>query len=369
MKKFAIVSYNMYCNFTNYGSALQSYALQKSINRIEGVESIVLDYCPDILKDKDVLNPLGNMWDKDAESARMIELSMPAIRLNNARFIEFYGRCYHLSGQKYSSENFNESMTNEELDGYVCGADTIFCPDEFALDDGYYANFDVMRHHSVSYAASFGDAHFTEMQLRRLPSLLNNFRALGIRENDMLPFVNNHVSVPVQRVLDPTLLLSAADYDEIIAPPKGSEKYVLLYARRYNAKMEAFADRVAQENGWKVIEISLRAVNADRHEMRYDAGVEEFLSLTKHAEMVITNSYHSMIFAIIFRRPFYIFSREQCSTKIIELLGLFGLHDRLLVAGNEPEAMNLDYDLLSMRLDEEREKSAGFLRMELEEAL
>lgn len=354
MKKFAIVSYNMYCNFTNYGSALQSYALQKAINRIEGAESVVLDYCPDILKDKDVLNPLWNIWDKDAESARMVELSMPAIRLNNARFNEFYGRYYRLSDKKYSSENFNESKTNEELDGYVCGADTIFCPDEFAMDDGYYANFDVMRHNSVSYAASFGDANFTDVQLKRLPSLLNNFCALGIRENDMLPFVKSHVSVPVQRVLDPTLLLSAADYDEVIAPAQSTEKYVLLYARRYNAKMEAFADRVAQENGWKVIEISLRAVNAERHEMRYDAGVEEFLSLTKHAEVVITNSYHSMIFAIIFRRPFYIFSREQCSTKIIELLGLFGLHDRLLVAGNEPEARDIDYDQLSICLDEER---------------
>ena len=34
MKRFGIVSYNIYCNFTNYGSALQSYALQQAANAV-----------------------------------------------------------------------------------------------------------------------------------------------------------------------------------------------------------------------------------------------------------------------------------------------------------------------------------------------
>lgn len=58
-KKYAIVSYNMYCNFTNYGSALQTYALQRVINDIcpKDIQGIVLDYCPDVLADKDILHP------------------------------------------------------------------------------------------------------------------------------------------------------------------------------------------------------------------------------------------------------------------------------------------------------------------------
>ena len=34
MKKVGIVSYNIYGNFTNYGSALQSWALSKSIEKV-----------------------------------------------------------------------------------------------------------------------------------------------------------------------------------------------------------------------------------------------------------------------------------------------------------------------------------------------
>ena len=45
-KRIGIVSYNNYCNFTNYGSALQSWALCQSITNIAGniVEPVVVDY-------------------------------------------------------------------------------------------------------------------------------------------------------------------------------------------------------------------------------------------------------------------------------------------------------------------------------------
>ena len=90
-KRIGIVSYNIYCNFTNYGSALQSWALCQSIKKIAGniVEPVLVDYCPEILADKDPLNPFANMWDKDEESRRMCELTMPAIRENYYKFDRF----------------------------------------------------------------------------------------------------------------------------------------------------------------------------------------------------------------------------------------------------------------------------------------
>ena len=107
-------------------------------------------------------------------------------------------------------------------------------------------------------------------------------------------------------------------------------------------------------------------MNADRHRMFYEAGVEEFLSLVKNAEYVITNSYHGMIFSVQFNNPFVIFSREQCNTKISELLEIFGLQDRLLVSGNEKFNELIDYEKVNNRIELERNKSQNFLRTELE---
>lgn len=364
MKRFGTISYNIYCNFTNYGSALQTWALHQAINKI-GHQPVLVDYCPDVLADKDPLNPFGSMWDKDEESKRMVELTMPAIRTNYEKFDRFYHEQFRRTSQQYTSKNFDQ-ITKEGLDGFICGSDTIFCPDEFGFDDGYYANYAAMKGNSVSYAASFGDPHFTEETYQILNDRIENFKALGIREDQMIPYLKQHTSAPVQRTIDPTLLLSAEEYEGIVGDKPEYEKYLLLYSRRYSPKMEAFAENMAKENGWKIVDISLRATNSDRgHIMRYDAGVEEFLSLVKHAEYVVTNSFHGMIFSVQFRRPFVIFSREQCDNKIEELLELFGIPNRMLVTGEE-KFNEIDYEIVHRRIEEAREKSLAFLKMELE---
>lgn len=74
MIRIGIVSYNIYCNFTNYGSALQSWALYQSIKRISPdlYQPVLVDYCPDSLSDKDPLNPFSNMWDQDQNPEKCV---------------------------------------------------------------------------------------------------------------------------------------------------------------------------------------------------------------------------------------------------------------------------------------------------------
>ncbi|MBP5288829.1 MAG: polysaccharide pyruvyl transferase family protein [Clostridia bacterium] len=363
MKRFGTISYNIYCNFTNYGSALQTWALHQAIKKT-GNTPVLVDYCPDILADKDPLNPFGNMWDKDEESKRMVELTMPAIRTNYEKFDRFYRERFTRTKDSYTSRNFRE-IAKEKLDGFVCGSDTIFCPDEFGFDDGFYAQYPEMRGRSVSYAASFGDPHFSEEDYATLNARLQNFKALGIREEQMIPYLREHTAVPVERTIDPTLLLTADEYEPITASLQMKEKYLLVYARRYSPRMEDFAERLARQNGWKIVDISLRAVNAERgHVMRYDAGVEEFLSLVKNAEYVVTNSFHGMIFSVQFRRPFVVFSREQCDNKIEELLNLFGIRDRMLITGAET-FREIDYDAVHSNIAVAGKRSFEFLMKEL----
>lgn len=367
MKNFGIVSYNIYCNFTNYGSALQSWALSNAVDKLgDGKwQSVLVDYCPDILADKNPLDPMKNMWDTDEQSRKMCEMSLPAIRANYEKFNQFYNTQFNKTKIKYTADNFND-IVSENIDGFVCGSDTIFCIDEFGLDDGYYANYDCMKNKSVAYAASFGDSHFTAESFSVLNERLKNFRSIALRESTMVDYVMSNTTVNVQKVIDPTLLLTAKDYEKITAPRLENDKYILLYARRYNKNMSDFAEKIANENGWKIIEISLRATNAEKHRMFYDAGIEEFLSLVKNAELVITNSFHGAIFSVQFERPFYIFSREQCDTKIVELLDLFGISDRLMTSGNEELAEEIDYVTVHKRISVAREKSLEFLNSEME---
>lgn len=370
MKNIAIVSYNIRCNFTNYGSALQSWALKEVVKKIgEGnLNPILVDYCPNSHIDCDPLNPFKNMWDKDEKSINNCKLSMPAIKINYKKFDDFYTNRFNRTKKMYTSNNFNEISKDENVNSFICGADTIFCVDEFGMDEVYYANKKCMKDgYTFSYAASFGDSHFNDETYKILNQRLNNFKAIGIREAGMIDYIKEHVdnNIDVERVIDPTLLLTQDDYEEICSPQTESGDYLLLYARRGNKIMDEYAENLAREKNLRIIEISLNALNKDIHTMRYDAGVEEFLTLVKNAKYVVTNSYHGMIFATIFRKPFVIFSREQCDTKIVEVLNIMGLEDRLLINETKPVYDVINYDDVFDKINVEKEKSIRYLKKQL----
>ena len=370
MKYFGIVSYNIYCNFTNYGSALQSWALCTAIRQLGqgSYEPVLVDYCPDVLLDSDPLDPFKKMWDKDEESRRMCELSMPAIIENYHKFDRFYHERFDKTKKKYTSENFNDIIEDEGLDGFVCGSDTIFCILEFhGFDDGYFANYNCMKNgRSISYAASFGDAVFDDTTYPILCDRLQNFKVLGLREDTLIDYVRDHVTVPVKQVLDPTLLLTSADYDLIAERPLIGENYILLYTRRYDPEMEKYAEMLAQKTNCKIVEISLRAENAKKgHIMYYHAGVEEFLSLVKYSQAVITNSYHGLIFGVQYCKPIHIFTREQADKKISNVLEICNLKNRIIRDPNTLNSDMIDYERVHKRIDIKRKMSLEFLDSEL----
>jgi hypothetical protein len=366
MKNIGIVSYNIHCNFTNYGSALQSWALKESISKF-GYNPILVDYCPKVHLDSDPLNPTKKMWDQDKTSLKRIELSMPAIKENFYKFEDFYTNAFYRTKKVYNADNFNEIVKDEKIDGFVCGSDTIFCLEEFGFDEVYYADVDCMKNgYTVSYAASFGDTVFNDETFKILNEKIKNFKAIGVREYGMVPYLKEHTDIPVAKTIDPTLLLTSKDYDKIAAPRLEEKPYLLLYARRYNEKMFNYAEKIAKERNLKIIDISLSAENEGKHRMFYEAGVEEFLSLVKNADFVVTNSFHGLIFSVQYQKEFVVFSREQAGKKIDELLELFDLKDRKLINGDEKYNDNIDYSKVHERIAESRAKSLDFLKMELD---
>lgn len=321
MVSIGLLSCNIYCNFTNYGSALQTYALYNILNKVSDKITIkLIDYCPKVLERIDPLNPVQHMWDTGDAIIKDCIASLPAIKINYNKFMNFYNTKF-IKTLKTTSENFESVMHSENISYYVCGSDTIFCTDEFGFDDGYYANYPCMKKHSIACAASFGDCKFDESS-DNLKKLLNNFNFLGIRETQYLPLVRNLTNIPASRIIDPTILVDFEILNSLATEKLIEEKYILLYSRRNNPEMYQKARDKAQKLGCKLIEISLRASHAADHPVFYEAGVEEFMSLVKYSEEVITNSYHGMIMAMRFNKPLTAYAREECNIKILELFEL-----------------------------------------------
>lgn len=366
-KTYGIVSYNYYGNFMNYGSMLQSYALQKTLDKLN-INNIIVDYCTDALLDKNPYNPIKHMHDTDFTARLNCWLSLPAIKKCNKKFERLWNTQYKKTKRKYTSRNFNEL----QLDGFICGSDTIFCIQESeGFDDGFFANYNCMKDKPcIAYAASFGDAVFSGKELSILRKRLQNFSALLFREDTMLDFVRENANVLVEQVLDPTLLLKPEEYSDITACMKEKRRpYILLYSRRYSKEMTVFADKLARKHNLDVIDISLRAVNMWKHHMAYDAGVEEFLELIKNAEYVVTNSFHGMVFGLQFSKDLYVFGRESAKKKIGVLLEKVGAGHRLLTSvPAELEKTAIDYKKVHEVLQKERMRSIELLERAIKNA-
>ena len=368
--KIGIITYeSLYCNFTNYGTVLQAWALFKVVSGLDILyEPVLIDYCPDIMHDKDPLNPMKNMWDMDYETRKMCELSLPSIKINFKKIRKFYFEKIRMSDRSYTSATINK-VVDEGISKFICGSDSIWDITEFGMDRGFFADYPIMQGNSIAYAPSFQDSfsEYSQEERSRLIKLLNNFSAVGIRDEEPVSVLCNYVNSEVKRVVDPTLLLKNSDFDEIVAEKQESERYLLYYSRRYNEAMERFAVETAKARGLKVIEISLRHENYERHRMFYEAGVEEFLSLVKYADCVITNSFHCLIFALHFEKDFYAFTREHCNNKICELLARLNLEGRLLKDGCEKTKSKIDYLDIKDRLEKERLESLEFLERQLKD--
>lgn len=381
-----IITYtSLHCNFTNYGTVLQAWALQKSIKSILSSKELsktksaigitLVNYCPDSMIRMNPLAPFENMWDLDNDSREQARLTFPSIKANLEKIEKFYDTQFNLTKNVYNGKNFNEIKDIEQIDKFIVGSDSIWDIDEFGVDDVFFANKDVMRGCSIAYAPSFQDSieKFNQVDwLRALSMIRNNFVAVALRDKKATSLIEVETGINYPVVIDPTLILKATDYSEIESTNDSpqNEPYLLYYSRRYNPEAEKNVERIATERGLKIVEISLRAQNASKHIMRYDAGVEEFLSLIKNATVVITNSFHCMIFAILYHRDFYVYSRQHCYGKIVELLKTLELSDRFIPSGKVYERRpDILYNCVEDKLNKLRLEAKTYLNRALKKLL
>lgn len=93
--------------------------------------------------------------------------------------------------------------------------------------------------------------------------------------------------------------------------------------------------------------------------------VLEWVSNIANAKYVITNSFHGMVFSIIFRKQFVvIMNEERGAARFKSLLSMFGLENRLLNNYNDALFLfseTIDYSAIDPIIDLWRNKSINFL--------
>ena len=159
----------------------------------------------------------------------------------------------------------------------------------------------------VGYALSWGDVSPSPEHLERLRHACQRFSYLTVRESYALPILQSLTDKPICQVVDPTLLLKAKDYEELI-PLKRLEKYPYIVA--YLVKRDdAFSQKVKQIADAMGLNLVLIDVYRHPHEKcdvknTWAVSPDRFLNYIKYAEYVIASSFHGCVFATLFKKPF-----------------------------------------------------------------
>lgn len=175
----------------------------------------------------------------------------------------------------------------------------------------------------IAYGVSLGVAEneLSKEEIKRLSELYRRFDAVSVREDSALSLFKayNWTNPKAMQVLDPTLLLNKEDYMQLIsgASTVPSEGNLFCYILDKTGKKSQLIKQKAEELQLKPFELGL---TDDK-----PASIEQWLRSFADAEYVITDSYHGLVFSVIFNKPYYLIdnpfrgnARYKSLLKIIE---------------------------------------------------
>lgn len=335
----------------NYGGMLQAYALKNVISNL-GFEVVNLNY---LLHSK-----------SDIKSA----IKGIVYIARDKKFKKFKTENFKLSRPIKSSDIINEKEFN--MDAYIVGSDQVW-NQQIPMRERkiYYLDF-VKNSKKIAYAASIGRDEILESEKEQIGKYLDDFDYISIREKTGVNLYQPLTKNKIENVLDPTLLLNSEDWDKIASKNGINKDYIFSYTLGAEKEVIESIDKISEILNTGLVEIYYKKQFKNEIKNVNNAGPNEFVGLVKNAKYVVTNSFHGMVFSILYRKNFWVFKRGNMNSRIFDLLELLNLTNRIIdlekidniysINYNE----SIDYDKVYEILNTERKKSIQFLHNALE---
>lgn len=258
-----------------------------------------------------------------------------------------------------------------KFDAYIVGSDqvwrAIYVPDieNFFLD--FTKGWDIIR---IAYAASFGTDHpeYTDKQVLQCGKLLKYFDAVSVREKSgnkvFESFGWGNLNLKV--VLDPTMLLNANDYSKVLpSVPSESLGKVFYYVLDFNSTLKKLLEDTSS-----LLEKELYGISNIQQVGEVLPSIKKWLINIRDSNFVITDSFHGMVFSIIFHKPFIVcVNFDRGVERFISLLDELGLSDRIYNSDCNLQilmANDINWVDVDKRIGLLREKSIKFLKQQLQ---
>ncbi len=356
-KNVGIITWHYYINF---GSALQAYALQKSIKDM-GCKVKMIDY----------RNPCFGKVNRVKKCAKMRVKAL--IRALTGQECDRDSAYYFFQSKYFRKTKLIQDQELlpgicQKLDCVICGSDQIWAPNVF--NPVYMLDFVMDNIPKIAYAASVGLNDIPNDLVDTYHSLLSRFHRISVREVVGATLLNQKCSVDATVVLDPTFLIDIEHWKTLERSINYKRKFIFCYFLNANHQYRRSVQKYATDNGVTIIGYSARKNDSEwMNLLSSTIGPCEFLWLIHHAEAVFMDSYHGTIFSLLYHKDFITFERFEASDKICQnsriyqLSEYFDISNRIIKVAEDLEITisPLDYALFEDRLSALRKLSVEFL--------
>ena len=388
MKRVGIVTT---VGYDNYGNLLQNYAVTKliedmgyqavtlnneleehdtaSFEQVKGLSKLRLYYVRRYLKVK-LFQAVGCKNTADffpLNLIRIIKRKKSFQECRDRRYKKFKKfRADYIPYEPYpiESSDFRES----DYTAFVCGSDVVWYPRFHYNKTNDFLGF-APQYKRIALAPSFGVSEIPENRKESYREWLKGIKYLSVRETAGVTIIRDLIEREVVVLPDPTLSIEAEYWRSISKEPYTipDKPYVLCY----------FLGNVIPEYlSWikkcaRLEKKEIVFVYDVKYLQYYATDPSEFLWLLDNADAVFTDSFHGIVFSMLFHTPFVAFRRIE------EGLSIFSLIESLLQCMNMEERQygkisvsqfdKLEFDLVDEKIEQLRKTECDFLKKAFQE--
>lgn len=279
-------------------------------------------------------------------------------------------------------------VLNNHCDAFLVGADQLWNVDlSRPYRQTYFLDFVDDNKKRISVGTSFAKEYGGSAEEKLVSSYnLRRFDHVSVRD-ELSRQICADWGVESTVICDPVLFCGKEDYEPIANQAKltHDEKFLMAYILDPDDTTGKFLHDMAVATGCKVVAVldlypplweeRRRRLNVDQYddvEVKSEVDIFEWIWYYKHAEAVITDSFHGTIFSILYEKPFLTRTNyERGYQRFVSLLTPLHLESRMFNSFcdvPDPVGMlrELDYTVPNQALDAIRAEGLQWLRDALE---
>lgn len=293
------------------------------------------------------------------------------VSVRNDRFNRFVKTYFTNLSKPYSGwENLvRESKKNYDM--FLCGSDQLWLPNNLG-SHFYTLEFAPDNKPKIAYATSFGVSQIPKMQKKRTAKYLNRFQYLSTRELAGQKIIYELTGKSASVVCDPTLLFDANGWAQMLPDHKVLEEpYVFCYFLGVNKEHRKVANEFKKKTGLKLVTCPYLDNFVEKDQQfgdiqMFDMDAADFVNLIRHAEYILTDSFHGSVFSILHHKKFITFNRfgeeaNSRNSRIDSLCELLDLSERRYSGNILDINKDIDYMQVEKRVEKLRRDSVRYL--------